>query len=121
VEKLFADGLLRLESGRRRTTARWQAAMSRSALRLQAEGAPWGDLRLPIAAALVAQYPDLLDEDIAAMVETMLPIEEAELAPILKAVPSHSFEGAPSTRGEAERDSTAQAPGSVSGPTVKSR
>ncbi len=80
AEILRSDGLIRQDGGRSRTTARWQAAMARAALGLQRSGAPWQDLRLPIAAALLERYPEATDEDLAALVEVMLPVEEAELA-----------------------------------------
>jgi hypothetical protein len=80
ADRLLADGLLRREGERWRTTPRWQAAMARAALGLQRAQAPWRDLRLPIAAALLERYPDATDEEVAALVEVMLPVEEAELA-----------------------------------------
>lgn len=80
VEVLVAAGLLRRDGDRPRTTPRWQAAMARAALGLQRAAAPWKDLRLPIAAALVEQYPDATDGELAALVEVMLPVEEEELA-----------------------------------------
>ncbi len=77
---LRSDGLILREGARDRTTARWQAAMARAALRLRRSGAPWQDLRIPIASALLERYPDATDEDLAALVEAMLPVEEAELS-----------------------------------------
>ena len=77
---LESDGLISREADRTRTTARWQAAMARAALRLQRSDAPWRDLRLPIASALLERYPDATDEELAALVEAMVPVEEAELA-----------------------------------------
>ena len=74
--------MLRREAGRIRTTARWQAAMVRAAARLQGEAAQWSGLRLPIAAALVETFPSLSDDELASMVEAMLPVEEAELAAV---------------------------------------
>ncbi len=79
-EVLQSDGLIRREGDRLRTTPRWQAAMARAALRLQRTRAPWTDLRLPIVAALLERYPDAPDDDLAALVEVMTPVEEAELA-----------------------------------------
>jgi hypothetical protein len=65
-----------------RTTTRWQAAMARSALRLYRQGARDDDLRVPVASALVELYgANLLDEEIAQLVETLLPIERVELHP----------------------------------------
>ena len=78
LEVLLADGLVRREGERTRTTPRWQGAMARAALALQRTGAPWRDLRLPIAAAL------------AGLIEAMVPVEEAELAA--------AWGGAPSSR-----------------------
>ncbi len=82
LRRLIEDGLARPGPPRARTTARWQAAMARAALELQRSGAPWQDLRLPIAAALLAHYGQLPDEEIARLVEAMLPIERAELEPV---------------------------------------
>ena len=82
LEHLQEDGLVRLVGSRARTTPRWQAAMARAALALQRAGAPFGDLRLPIASALTELYGELTDEEIARYVAVMLPIEEAELAPL---------------------------------------
>ena len=83
LERLIADGILRREGGRTRTTPRWQAAMARAAARLKQEEAPWRDLRLPIAAALVESYPALDDDALVPLVEALLPVEESELAPAL--------------------------------------
>ncbi|MBS1110330.1 MAG: hypothetical protein H6Q88_2322 [Anaeromyxobacteraceae bacterium] len=83
LERLVADGILRREGGRTRTTPRWQAAMARAAARLKQEEAPWRDLRLPIAAALVESYPALDDDALVPLVEALLPVEESELAPAL--------------------------------------
>ncbi len=80
ADVLLSDGLVERDGDRTRTTARWQAAMARAALRLQRAQAPWQDLRLPIAAALLERHPDATDEELAALVEAMLPVEEAELA-----------------------------------------
>jgi hypothetical protein len=80
AEQLLEDGLTQREGGRTRTTPRWQAAMARAAIALQRAQAPWQDLRLPIAAALLERYPGATDEELAALVEAMLPVEEAELA-----------------------------------------
>ncbi len=80
AELLLRDGLIDRAGDRARTTARWQAAMARAALRLQRSGAPWRDLRLPIASALLERYPEATDAELAAMIELMLPVEEAELA-----------------------------------------
>jgi hypothetical protein len=85
LERLVAGGLVRLESGRARTTARWQATMARAALGLQRAGAPWTDLRLPVVTAMIERFPDASDEDVADLVEAMIGIEEAELAPLWKA------------------------------------
>jgi hypothetical protein len=82
VERLLADGLLRREGDRTRTTARWQAAMARAALGLQRQGAPWRDVRLPVVVALVERYPDASDDEIADLVQALLPVEERELSPL---------------------------------------
>jgi hypothetical protein len=83
LERLIADGFLRREGGRTRTAPRWQAAMVRAAARLKRESSPWSDLRLPIAVALLDCYPALDDEELAPLVEAMLPVEQSELAAAL--------------------------------------
>ena len=83
LERLVADGFLRREGGRTRTAPRWQAAMARAAARLKQEEAPWRDLRLPIAAALLDSYPAVDDEFLVSLVEAMMHVEESELAAVL--------------------------------------
>jgi hypothetical protein len=85
LDRLVAEGLVRLESGgRARTTPRWQATMARAALGLQQAGAPWKDLKLPVVTAMIERFPEATDEQIADLVEAMLAVEEAELAPLRK-------------------------------------
>jgi len=81
IARLVADGLLCRDGSRLRTTRRWQAGLARVAAALQRSRAPWSDLRLPLAAALAAWYPEAGDEELAALVEAALPVEEAELEP----------------------------------------
>lgn len=81
LKRLEADGLLRQEGGRHRTTRRWQSAMARAAFRLLQEGAADDDLRLPVACAIVEFYADLSDDDLARFIEVLTPIEAAELDP----------------------------------------
>lgn len=84
LEMLEADGLLRREGDRLRTTRRWQSAMARAAFRLVGAGIDGDDLRVPVASALVEIYGiDEPEEHIAELVEAMLPIEERELDPVL--------------------------------------
>ncbi len=78
IRRLEADGVLLGVAGGVRTTPRWQGAMARAALRLQAQGAPWNP-RLPIAAALLELRPDLGDEELALRIEALLPVEAAGL------------------------------------------
>jgi hypothetical protein len=82
LARLIEDGLVRRDGDTVRTTRRWQGAMARAALRLLDRDGDAGDLRLPIASALVEIYGDLDDDAIADAVRTMLPIELAELAPL---------------------------------------
>ncbi len=82
LERLVEDGLLQRTPQRLRTSPRWQAAMARAALSLQRAGAPWTDLRLPIAAALLERYPGIADAELVPLVEAMLAVEEAELPAI---------------------------------------
>jgi hypothetical protein len=56
-----------------RTTRRWQAAMSRAALRLAARDDD--DLRVPIALALLDFYGEAPDDVLAALVDVLVPIE----------------------------------------------
>jgi hypothetical protein len=76
---LEAEGLVRRDGDSVSPTRRWQAAMARAALRLQRQGAPWMDLRLPIAAALLELRADLPDAEVARRVEALLPIEARAL------------------------------------------
>ena len=83
LRRLIADGLVRVDGESLRTTRRWQAAMARATYRLVrggGDGGDGGDLRLPIALALVELYREQLDDEaIAEAVGAMLPVEEAEL------------------------------------------
>jgi hypothetical protein len=80
--RLESDGLLRHDGRRYRTTRRWQAAIARAAYRLILEGEPRSDLRVPVALALIEHFgSDQPDEELARLVEIMLPIEAAELDP----------------------------------------
>jgi hypothetical protein len=79
--RLEADGLAaKLERGLPRTTRRWQAAMARAAMHLYEAGDAGSDLRVPIAAALLEIYGKTLgDDELADLVEAMLPIEARSL------------------------------------------
>lgn len=88
IGRLLADGLLRRDGPRLRTTRRWQAGLARAAAALQRAEAPWRDLRLPLAAALAEWYPAAGDLELAELVEAALPVEEAELAPARATPPS---------------------------------
>ncbi len=86
LARLESDGLVRTGPEGARTTARWQAAMARAALRLNGDEAPWQDLRLPIVFALLDVYVELGDVELAEVVEAMLPIEARALSPVAPAV-----------------------------------
>jgi hypothetical protein len=89
LAQLEADGLICRVGDRYRTTRRWQAAMARAAFHLVRTTEGGDDLRLPIAYALVEIYgAELADAGMAALVEHMLPIEVAELAPSEGASPA---------------------------------
>jgi hypothetical protein len=82
LRRLEADGLIAREGEATpaATTRKWQGAMARAALRLYGAGDPGHDLRVPIATALVEIYESKVpDEELAEMVEAMLPIELAAL------------------------------------------
>lgn len=89
---LEAEGLVSRDVAGVTPTRRWRAAMARAARRLALEHAPWKDLRLPIAVALVELRGDLPDMEIARRVEALLPLEAAGL-------PGEGLGGAPPARG----------------------
>ncbi len=83
LERLESDGLLERIAGALRTTRRWHGAMALATMRLLGQQAE-RDLRLPIAAALVEIYgPALRTDDLADMLQALLPIEASELDPEL--------------------------------------
>jgi hypothetical protein len=76
VRRVEEDGLAARVGGVLRTTRKWQRAMARAALHLYERRDPGDDLRIPIASALLELYGDQAeDEELAALVEAMLPIE----------------------------------------------
>jgi hypothetical protein len=78
--RLEVDGFIVAEGPRWKTTRRFQQAMARAAAKLYEAGDPGEDLRVPIALALVEIYSERVeDEEVAALVEAMLPIEAASL------------------------------------------
>lgn len=84
TQHLVAAGLLWRDGEDYRTTRRWQGAMARAAWRLLSSGEQGeeGDLRLPVAHALMELLGDELpDEELARCVEAMVPVEAAELDP----------------------------------------
>jgi hypothetical protein len=83
MRRLVTLGLVRREGTNYRTSPRFQAAMARAALRLMSLEDKGHDLRMPIAAALVDVLPSAPVEEIATLVEVMLPIETRELRGIL--------------------------------------
>lgn len=81
LQALVAEGVLRDGGERLQPTRRWQAALARAALRLLAQGAPDGDLRLPIAAALAELLPSCTDAELADRLEAILPFVVNEVDP----------------------------------------
>jgi hypothetical protein len=76
LRRIEEDGLAARVDGVFRTTRKWQRAMARAALHLYENGDPGEDLRVPIASALLELYGDRVDdEELAGLVEGMLPIE----------------------------------------------
>ena len=76
IRRIEEDGLAARVDGVLRTTRKWQGAMARAALDLYEGGDPGEDLRVPIASALLELYGDRVeDEELAGLVEAMLPIE----------------------------------------------
>jgi hypothetical protein len=83
VARFTADGLIRREGDALRTTHRWQTAIARAVVRLVRESGDGDDIRIPIAAALLDLYGNRFDDDqLAAAVAAMVPIETAELTGI---------------------------------------
>jgi hypothetical protein len=83
LARLEADGFIVQREQSWTTSRKWQRAMARAAVKLYEAGDPGEDLRVPIALAIVDAYRESLesldDEQFAALVETMLPIELASL------------------------------------------
>ena len=82
AEELVAAGVLVRGQHGLASTRRFQAAMARAAARLYATGAPWQDLRLPIAMAL-AEAVAADDATLVRYVEVMLGVETAALRRVL--------------------------------------
>jgi hypothetical protein len=82
IARLQADGIVRRDGDSYRTTRRFQAAMARAAFHLVRTSDEEGDLRFPIAHALVELYgTELPDAEMLQLIEELLPIERAELDP----------------------------------------
>jgi len=80
LERLIADGLLRVEGTTHRTTRRWQGAMARAARHLVESGERNEDLRVPITFALIEIYgADCPDAELVELIDAIGPIEAAEL------------------------------------------
>jgi hypothetical protein len=80
LARLEADGWIERQGATWRTSRRFQRAMARAAAALYDAGDPGDDLRVPIALALLDTYQSQLqDNDLAELVETMLPIELVSL------------------------------------------
>lgn len=88
VRRLIDLQAVRSDGGSLRTTRRFQAAMARAAAELAREGDDRFDLRIPVAAALLALHAASgsseggppSDELLASLVALVLPIEARELA-----------------------------------------
>lgn len=83
LERLERDGLVeRAQDGGYATTSRWQAALRRSLARLVAQGEQDGDIRVPVALALVEFYKDqATDEELAERVLVLAELESKSLRP----------------------------------------
>jgi hypothetical protein len=75
MNRLETDGLITPVGDSHHTTRRWQGAMARAAMRLYEARDPGQDLRVPVAHAMLELYPEAPDEELAALVEAMLPVE----------------------------------------------
>ena len=81
---LVSVGLVHHHDKAWRTTRRWHAAMMRAASDLRRLRDEREDLRVPIATALAQMVGDEVeDDDLCALVDAMLPIEQQELARLL--------------------------------------
>jgi hypothetical protein len=77
--RLETDGLITPIGDSHHTTKRWQGAMARAAARLYDVRDPGQDLRVPVAHAMLEIFPGAPDEELAALIEAMLPVELAAL------------------------------------------
>jgi hypothetical protein len=82
LQQLITDGVIEESGGAYRPTRRCRLSIARAALQLYASGDRGDDLRFPIALALLGWYgPQMPEEQLAELVEALLPIEEAEMDP----------------------------------------
>lgn len=80
--ELHEHGLIAPRGDTFRTTARWQAAMARAALRLVTDGTDDGrDLRVRVVLALLDFFHDASDAQLCVLADTLVPIELAALEP----------------------------------------
>ena len=80
LRRLEQDGLLERRGAELRTTRSWQSAMARAAMQLYDKGDPGEDLRVPIGVALFEKYgSSVSDDELADLIEAMLPIELTSL------------------------------------------
>ncbi len=82
LEALERGGVIRVHRGVPHTTARFQGAMVRAAQTLYELGDESGDLSVPIALALLdLGGAQLSEQQVAEMVNVLMPIEVSELSP----------------------------------------
>jgi hypothetical protein len=81
LARLAAEGLVFRDETGWHTTRRWQGAMMRVTAELVRGDAEHEDLRLPVAMALVDLFGERVDdEDLADLVEAVLPVEALGLS-----------------------------------------
>lgn len=79
LERLIADGFVLRGTPTCVAAPRWHAAIARAATVLHETGADDSDLRIPVAWALSAAYERVTDEELADLIEVMLPMTTVRL------------------------------------------
>ncbi len=79
LERLIADGFVLRGSPQCVPAPRWHAAIARAATVLHTTGADDSDLRIPVAWALSAAYEKVTDEELADLIDVMLPMTAVAL------------------------------------------
>jgi len=79
LERLITDGFVLRGTPQCVPAPRWRDAMARAASALQSTGADDANLRVPVAWALSAAYEKLNDDELAELIDVMLPMTAVAL------------------------------------------